>query len=281
VFLAVGFETTAPATALLARQALELGLTNLSVLCAHVRVVPAMEAILAAPDNRIQGFLAAGHVCAVTGIEELAALVRRWRVPVVVAGFTASELLLGLRDLVEQLEAGRAELANAYPAVVRSQGNPAARRLLAEVFESVTVAWRGLGPIPAGGLALRGAYAQLEASQRFGLAAAGALVNGELGSGGPARGGLASGGPARDGPARDGLEGGVGCSPEEGCGGSLPGAGEGADADGVCLAAAVLRGRLRPPDCPSFGRRCNPEHPLGAPMVSSEGACAAYWQYRR
>jgi hydrogenase expression/formation protein HypD len=281
VFLAVGFETTAPATALLARQALELGLTNLSVLCAHVRVVPAMEAILAAPDNRIQGFLAAGHVCAVTGIEELAALVRRWRVPVVVAGFTASELLLGLRDLVEQLEAGRAELANAYPAVVRSQGNPAARRLLAEVFESVTVAWRGLGPIPAGGLALRGAYAQLEASQRFGLAAAGALVNGELGSGGPASGGLASGGPARDGPARDGLEGGVGCSPEEGCGGSLPGAGEGADADGVCLAAAVLRGRLRPPDCPSFGRRCNPEHPLGAPMVSSEGACAAYWQYRR
>jgi hydrogenase expression/formation protein HypD len=277
VFLAVGFETTAPATALLARQALALGLTNLSLLCAHVRVVPAMEAILAAPDNRIQGFLAAGHVCAVTGTEELDALVRRWRVPVVVAGFTATELLLGLRDLVEQLEAGRTELGNAYPAVVRSQGNPAARRLLAEVFESVTVAWRGLGPIPAGGLALRGAYAELEASQRFGLAAdGGATENGELGSRG-----LGGSGLEGSGLTSGGLDGGAGCSPEVGCGGSLPGAGDAAAADGVCLAAAVLRGRLRPPDCPSFGRSCRPEHPLGAPMVSSEGACAAYWQYRR
>ncbi len=273
VFLAVGFETTAPATALLARQARELGLTNLSLLCAHVRVVPAMEAILAAPDNRIQGFLAAGHVCAVTGTEELAALVRRWRVPVVVSGFTASELLLGLRELVGQLETGRAELANAYPAVVRHQGNPAARRLLAEVFEPVTMVWRGLGPIPAGGLALRGAYAQLEASRRFGLAPVGAV----------------------------GLKGGGSCSPELGCAGSLLERAAGASSesaftpsassdgtetpsdavDGVCLAAAVLRGRLRPPECPSFGRRCRPEHPLGAPMVSSEGACAAYWHYRR
>ncbi|MFN7898305.1 MAG: hydrogenase formation protein HypD [Synechococcaceae cyanobacterium] len=235
VFLAVGFETTAPATALLARQALELGLTNLSLLTAHVRVVPAMEAILAAPDNRIQGFLAAGHVCSITGTEELAALVRRWRVPVVVTGFTPTELLLGLRELVGQLEAGGADLANAYPAVVRSQGNPAARRLLAEVFEPVTLTWRGLGPIEAGGLALRGAYAQLEASRRFQLPIA-------IGHVGPAE-------------------------PET--------------ADGSCIAAAVLQGRLRPPDCPSFGRRCSPEHPLGAPMVSSEGACAAYWQYRR
>jgi hydrogenase expression/formation protein HypD len=236
-----------------------------------------MEAILAAPDNRIQGFLAAGHVCAVTGTEELDALVRRWRVPVVVAGFTATELLLGLRDLVEQLEAGRTELGNAYPAVVRSQGNPAARRLLAEVFESVTVAWRGLGPIPAGGLALRGAYAELEASQRFGLAAdGGATENGELGSRG-----LGGSGLEGSGLTSGGLDGGAGCSPEVGCGGSLPGAGDAAAADGVCLAAAVLRGRLRPPDCPSFGRSCRPEHPLGAPMVSSEGACAAYWQYRR
>jgi hypothetical protein len=215
--------------------------------------------------------------------------------------------------------------------VVRHQGNPAARRLLAEVFEPVTMAWRGLGPIPAGGLALRGAYAQLEASQRFGLAPVGAVGNGAMGngaklqgegvngamvhrqnasvglesaiplnrdpvSGAPVNGDPANGGPQNGDPvdggvgsgglrnaalASAGLEGGAGCSPDAGCGGSLPGVDDGAAVDGVCLAAAVLRGRLRPPDCPSFGRRCRPEHPLGAPMVSSEGACAAYWQYRR
>ena len=261
VFLAVGFETTAPASALLARQALELGLTNLSLLTAHVRVVPAMQAILAAPDNRIQGFLAAGHVCAITGTEELAALVRRWRVPVVVTGFSVTELLLGLRGLVEQLEAGRAELANAYASVVRPHGNPVARRLLAEVFEPVTLSWRGLGPIPAGGLALRGAYAELEASRRFQLPSSSQLATQRSAAG-------------------------EGCPAAAGCGDAPPAATDGSgvdssDADGACLAAAVLQGRLRPPDCPSFGRRCRPDQPLGAPMVSSEGACAAYWQYRR
>jgi hydrogenase expression/formation protein HypD len=271
VFLAVGFETTAPASALLAQQALALGLPNLSLLTAHVRVVPAMQAILAAPDNCIQGFLAAGHVCAITGTEELTALVRRWRVPVVVTGFSVSELLLGLRGLVEQLETGRAELANAYAAVVRPHGNPVARRLLAEVFEPVTLSWRGLGPIPAGGLALRGAYAELEASRRFQLPTSGELATQQPAAGEacPAAAGWGGASPAAtDGSGTDG----------SGTDGSDA---DSSAADGVCLAAAVLQGRLRPPDCPSFGRRCRPDQPLGAPMVSSEGACAAYWQYRR
>lgn len=224
VFLAVGFETTAPATALLLRQARGLGITNLAVLPAHVRVVPAMEAILADPANTVQGFLAAGHVAAVMGTAELEALVRRRQLPVVVAGFGPVELMRALLACVRLLEAGTPRLVNAYAGVVQEAGNPAARALLEEVFTPVDAPWRGFGVIRGGGLGLRPAYAQFAAT---------------------------------------------GADP-------LP-----PDAARVCIAARILQGRALPADCPAFAGACTPERPLGAPMVSSEGACAAYHRYRR
>lgn len=234
VFLAVGFETTAPATALLARQAVALELTNLSLLTAHVRVAPAMAALLSDPGNEVEAFLAAGHVCSVIGTEELEELVTRFRVPVVVTGFEPEDLMAGMVRAVELLEAGRPELANAYGRVVRPEGNRAARALLADVFTPVDQPWRGLGVIPGGGLALRPPYDGLEARRRFGLP--------------PLE---SSGGPA------------------------CPSCGE------VCISGAVLQGRATPAQCPAFATTCTPEHPLGAPMVSSEGACAAWYRYRR
>lgn len=238
VFLAVGFETTAPATALLARRALAEGCSNLSLLVAHVRVAPAMEAILADPGNAVQGFLAAGHVCAVVGTAELEHLVRRWTLPVVVSGFQPVELMEALLRCVMQLEAGEARLENAYASVVRSEGNPAACALLQEVFAVVDQPWRGLGSLAAGGLALRGAYADLDARLRFGL------------------------------PAM------AGCQGEDGAGGA-------GEPESACIAGSILRGLALPSDCAAFGTACTPDHPLGAPMVSSEGACAAYYRYRR
>jgi hydrogenase expression/formation protein HypD len=228
VFLAVGFETTAPATALLARQALALGLDNLSLLVAHVRVAPAMAAILADPANQVQGFLAAGHVGTVMGLPELEAISVRYRVPVVVSGFEPLELMAGLVACVRQLEAGRTEVENAYGRVVRSEGNRAAQALMAAVFAVVDQPWRGLGVLPASGLALRGPYRRLDARERFGLQA----------------------GAAADASAHP------------------------------CISGPILRGLARPPDCPAFGGACTPDHPLGAPMVSSEGACSAYYRYR-
>lgn len=253
VFLAVGFETTAPATALLAHQAQAWGLANLSLLVAHVRVTPAMDAILAGAaeplaaaagpgaglptdlDPGVQGFLAAGHVAAVLGTADLADLVRRRRRPVVVTGFEAADLLAGILRCVQLLEAGTPELANAYGRVVRPGGNPAARALLGRVFQVVDQPWRGLGTIAGGGLALAPAYASLDARARFGLA---------------------SGAPP------------------------VPAAHPAPPAN-PCISGAILRGRATPPDCPAFGGACTPERPLGAPMVSSEGACAAYYRYRR
>ena len=291
VFLAVGFETTAPATALLAHQAQVLGLANLSVLVAHVRVTPAMDAILAGADDEpgpldgadpsglpapvqggqspatetqphdlnpgVQGFLAAGHVAAVLGTGDLAELVRRRRRPVVVTGFEPAELLAGILRCVQLLEAGTPELANAYGRVVRPGGNPAARALLERVFQVVDQPWRGLGPIAGGGLALAPAYAPLDARLRFGLASLAA--DRDLG---PARNlqGSGASGPGGDPPA--------------------PGAPLAPPAN-PCISGAILRGRATPPDCPAFGGACTPERPLGAPMVSSEGACAAYYRYRR
>jgi hydrogenase expression/formation protein HypD len=229
VFLAVGFETTAPATALLAGQALALALANLSLLVAHVRVVPAMAAVLADPANQVQGFLAAGHVGAVMGLAELEALVAAQGVPVVVSGFEPLELMAGLVACVRQLEAGRAAVENAYGQVVRPAGNPAAQRQLAEVFAVVHQPWRGLGVLPGGGLALRGPYRRLDARERFGITPVESSATGT---------------------------------------------------EDPCISGQILRGLAQPPDCPAFGGACTPEHPLGAPMVSSEGACAAYYRYR-
>ncbi|NBC16458.1 MAG: hydrogenase formation protein HypD [Bacteroidetes bacterium] len=227
VFFAVGFETTAPANAMAVYQAHQRGLTNFSMLISHVLVPPAMEAILAAPGNRVQGFLAAGHVCAVMGVAEYEPLAEKYDVPIVVTGFEPVDLLGGVYLCVKQLEEGRAEVENAYQRAVPSAGNVPAQDLMREVFQVIPRKWRGIGQIPHSGLGLAPAYAAYDAEQRFGV---------------------------------DALH--VEESPE-------------------CISGLVLQGRKKPPDCPAFATRCTPEHPLGATMVSSEGACAAYYRYRK
>ncbi|HVC93978.1 MAG TPA: hydrogenase formation protein HypD [Pirellulales bacterium] len=227
VFFAVGFETTAPATALAVKQADAKGLDNFSLLVAHVRVQPAMEALVASPDNRVQGFLAAGHVTTVMGFESYDEFTRRFRLPVVVTGFEPIDLLRGILACVRQLEAGEACVENGYARVARPEGNLAARGIVADVYEVCDRPWRGLGVLAAGGLRLRRQWRRFDAERRFGLL---------------------------DLPVLEPAE---------------------------CRAGDVLAGRLKPTACPAFGTRCTPERPLGAPMVSSEGACAAYFHYRR
>ncbi len=227
VFFAVGFETTAPANALAVYQAREAGVTNFSILVSHVLVPPALEAVLNSPDNRVQGFLAAGHVCTIMGCEEYVPLARKYRVPIVVTGFEPLDILQGVHLCVRQLEEGRAEVENQYSRSVRRQGNRPAQELIARVFQVVPRKWRGFGEIAASGLGLAPEFADFDAETRFGVAA------------------------------------------------------YRADEDPECLSGAVLRGVKKPPECPAFGGRCTPEHPLGATMVSSEGACAAYYRYRR
>ncbi len=230
VFFAVGFETTAPANAMAVWRARELGITNFSALVAHVMVPPAMVAILEAPDNRVQGFLAAGHVCTVMGWAEYEPLARRYRVPIVVTGFEPLDILQGIWMAVRQLEEGRHEVENQYARSVRREGNASARNLMERVFRVVDRGWRGIGVIPSSGLGLRPEFEAFDAERKFDL--------GEI-------------------RAEE--------SPE-------------------CHAGDVLRGRMKPFECPAFGVSCTPESPLGAPMVSSEGACAAYYavsRYRR
>ena len=229
VCFAVGFETTAPAWAMAVAQAKQAGITNFTLLIAHVLVPPAMEAILSSPQNRIQGFLAAGHVCTVLGYEEYEALAQRYRVPIVVTGFEPLDVLEGVAMLVSQLEEGRVEVENQYIRSVSREGNRPARTIVDEVFEPVSRAWRGIGEIPASGLRLKSAYRAYDAEVRF---------QRELEQ------------------LTEGTE------------------------DPECQSGLVLQGLLKPPDCPAFGSRCTPERPLGAPMVSSEGACAAYYRYR-
>jgi hydrogenase expression/formation protein HypD len=227
VFFAVGFETTAPANAMAVWRARELGVTNFSVLVSHVTVPPAMIALLEAPDNRVQAFLAAGHVCTVMGWTEYEPIARKYRVPIVVTGFEPLDLLEGMLLAVRQLESGRFEVENQYARAVRRDGTEPARELVAKVFRLVNRKWRGIGEIPASGLGLREEFAEFDAERRFGLAD---VVVAE--------------------PA-------------------------------ACRAGDVLRGKIRPLQCEAFGTSCTPDHPLGAPMVSSEGACAAYYNYGR
>ncbi len=240
VFFAVGFETTAPATALLAHQAWSQRCRNLSLLVSHVRVPPALEAILAAPQGRVQAFLAAGHVCAVMGAMEYEPIAARHGVPIVITGFEPVDLLDGLLRSVRQLERGEARVEDAYPRAGAAGGNPAARALIERVFQVADQRWRGLGVLPRSGLQLRPPYDVLAAERRLPPLA-------------QADGGACPGGGHAPGPGR-----------------SEP-----------CLSGQVLQGLCSPEDCPSFGVACTPERPLGAPMVSAEGACAAYWRYRR
>lgn len=227
VFFGVGFETTAPATAMAVFQAAQKGLKNFSMLISHVLVPPAIEALMSSPNCRVQAFLAAGHVCTVMGYEEYPPLAAKYRVPIVVTGFEPLDILHGILMVVQQLESGRAEVENQYARSVRREGNRPAQELIKQVFQVVARKWRGVGEIPASGLGLAEAYAAFDAERKFGLADR--RVN----------------------------------EPAE------------------CIAGLILQGLKKPHECPAFGGKCTPEHPLGATMVSSEGACAAYYRYRR
>jgi len=227
VFFGVGFETTAPANAMSVHIAKRRGLRNYSLLVSHVLVPPAIEAILGAPENQVQAFLAAGHVCSVMGWWQYPPLAEKYKVPIVIAGFEPLDLLDAIRRAVVQLEAGRCEVENAYPRVVTREGNRQAQQLLAEVFEVTDRAWRGIGIIPRSGWRLSAAYRDFDAEERF--------QTGNIHS--------------QESP--------------------------------LCHAGEVLRGSIKPDQCPAFGTECTPRHPLGATMVSSEGACAAYYNYGR
>ena len=227
VFFGIGFETPAPANAMSVWQARQLGVRNYSMLVSHVRVPPAMRAILSSPYNQVQAFLAAGHVCAVMGYWEYLPIAEEYEVPIVVTGFEPVDLVQGILMAVRQLEAGRHAVENAYARVVTCEGNRPAQDLIDKVFVECDRKWRGIGTIPMSGWRLRDEFAAWDAEKRFDVDA---------------------------------------INPRE---------------SQVCISGLVLQGRKKPKECPAFGKECTPEHPLGATMVSSEGACAAYYRYRR
>jgi hydrogenase expression/formation protein HypD len=227
VFFGIGFETTAPANAMAVHVAKQRALKNFSMLVSHVLVPPAIAAIMTAPKNRVQAFLAAGHVCCVMGLHQYPALAERFHVPIVATGFEPLDILEGIRRTVRQLEAGDARVENAYERVVTMEGNLPAQKMLAEVFEVTDRTWRGIGTIPASGWRLSDSYRDFDAAHRFDV---------------------------------------TGIRTEE---------------SPLCHAGEVLQGALKPNQCPAFGRECTPRTPLGATMVSSEGACAAYYHYGR
>jgi hydrogenase expression/formation protein HypD len=227
VFFAIGFETTAPANAVAILQARALGVKNFSVLVSQVRVPPAMHAILGAPQNRVQGFLAAGHVCTIMGYWEYEPIATQYKTPIVVTGFEPLDLAYGIQMTVEQLERGTYEVQNAYPRVVTRDGNRSAQAMIDKVFQPVDRAWRGIGIISQSGWGLSDAFSDFDAEKRFDVAHI---------------------------QTRE---------------------------SSVCIAGQILQGLAKPPQCPAFGTLCTPENPLGAPMVSSEGACSAFYRYGR
>ncbi len=225
VFFAIGFETTAPANAMSVIQARNLGLNNFSLLVSHVRVPPAMHAILGSASNRVQGFLAAGHVCAVMGYWEYGPIAHKYKVPIIVTGFEPLDIAQGLLFAVRQLEIGSTEVENAYSRVVSYEGNQPAQTIIQRVFEDCDQKWRGIGLIPSSGWQLKPEYKQFDAAERFHV---------------------------------------QNVTPTE---------------SPLCVAGKILQGLMKPHECPAFANQCTPEHPLGATMVSSEGACAAYYRY--
>ncbi|MCR9289774.1 MAG: hydrogenase formation protein HypD [Bacteroidetes bacterium] len=225
VFFAVGFETTAPANALSVVHANRAGLKNYSILASHVLVPPAIEAVMDDDESHVKAFLAAGHVCAIMGLDEYYPLVEKYKVPVVVTGFEPVDLLQGILMTVRQLESGEAKLENQYSRVVQSDGNPAARSLIQQVFQVNDREWRGIGSISKSGYEVRSEFSNFDANLKFQIDIEEAVENGE------------------------------------------------------CIAGQVLKGIKKPYECPQFGEKCKPSTPLGAPMVSSEGACAAYYHF--
>ena len=271
VFFAVGFETTAPANAMAVWQAKRRGITNFAVLVSHVLVPPAMQALLSNPNHRIQGFLAAGHVCTVMGCDEYEPLAEQFRVPIVVTGFEPLDMLEGLYRCVSMLEEGRYGVENAYTRVVRREGNPQARALLEEVFEVTDHKWRGIGLIPQSGYRLRPAYAGFDAELRF----PGEAVK-KLGQAPRSYVKSLQNTDIRSEPVQFfhslGAESGAESGAE---------AGAEAPDSSLCISGQILQGLKKPPECVAFRTRCTPERPLGATMVSSEGACAAYYHFGR
>ncbi len=227
VFFGIGFETTAPANAMSVWQAKQLGVKNYSMLVSHVRVPPAMRAILSSPYNQVQAFLAAGHVCAVMGYWEYPPIAAEFKVPIVVTGFEPVDLIQGIVMAVKQLEANRYEVENAYARAVTLPGNQPAQDLIHKVFVECDRKWRGIGTIPLSGWRLRDEFADFDAEKRFAVEQI----------------------QTKESP--------------------------------LCISGLVLQGRKKPHECPAFGKDCTPAHPLGATMVSSEGACAAYYRYRK
>ncbi len=226
VFFAVGFETTAPANAATVFHARMKSIGNYSMLVSHVLVPPALELVMKSPHNRVQGFLAAGHVCTVMGFHEYEPLAEKYRIPIVVTGFEPADILQGLLMLVRQLESGTSAVENQYSRLVTREGNTAAQKMMAEVYSVIDRKWRGIGTIPKSGLGLNKTYARYDAENRF--------------------------------PVDD-------IQPVE---------------SAECISGLILQGLKKPGECTAFGNHCTPEHPLGATMVSSEGACAAYYRYR-
>jgi hydrogenase expression/formation protein HypD len=227
VFFAIGFETTAPANVMSVLAARSMGLKNFSILVSHVRVPPAMHAILGSPSNRVQGFLLAGHVCAVMGYHEYPPLAEQYKVPMAVTGFEPLDLAQGILYTVRMLEEGRVAVENAYARTVTFEGNVPAQKTIREVFEDCDRTWRGIGTIPLSGWRLRPEFADFDAEKRFDV--------GDI--------------QTKESP--------------------------------LCIAGQILQGLKKPHDCSAFGNECTPEHPLGATMVSAEGACAAYYKYGR
>ncbi len=226
-FFAIGFETTAPSTALTILQAASENLENFSVFCNHVLVIPALEALLSNPNLPLNGFIGPGHVSTVIGTEPYRVIAERYRRPVAISGFEPVDLLQSIWMLLRQLESDRCTVENQYTRFVRSKGNTTALAAMQKVFTvRKAFEWRGLGDIPRSGLKLRSEYRQFDAESRFNL------------------------------PSRQVAD------------------------HKACQCGAVLQGILKPWQCQVFGTACTPEYPIGACMVSSEGACAAYYKYR-
>ncbi|MDD5760030.1 MAG: hydrogenase formation protein HypD [Desulfobulbaceae bacterium] len=227
VFLAIGFETTAPGNAMVVAQAAKEGLTNFSILVCHVLVPPAMKTLLDSPDNQVQGYLAAGHVCTVMGLAEYEAISAEYKVPIVVTGLESNDILEGLLMILRQLESGRHEVENQYGRSVKREGNPLAREMVGRVFATKDQKWRGIGLLPQSGLTVREEFSGFDAAKRFAVQ--------EIAT--------------KESP--------------------------------LCISGIILQGLQRPDQCPAFATSCRPEHPLGATMVSGEGACAAYYHYKK